>query len=168
MPLTITFTPTADEFLKGQRIFNRFLARPLVRFNYRFAIPVGVLLIADGVAGFLLRWNIWLNSLLAVYGAYLILCRTIIGPRRLKKEFAQYPDHGSDRTMEFHDQGILFQTSLSRGEIDWARFTRFVETDQLFVLLAPPRMLYTIPKRVFSLEELSQFRQLLQRKLPGK
>ena len=165
MPIKIKFILTADEFLAGQVVFNRFLAPPVARFNYRFAVPVGLLLVADGVAGFLLRWQVGLNLFLLAFGAYLIVCRVIIGPRRVQKEFTQYPDHGTDRTMEFNDEKILVQTSHGKSELDWARFTRFVETDTEFVLFAPPRMLYTIPKRIFSVEETNQFRELLQRKL---
>jgi len=167
MPIKIKFILTADEFLACQLVFNRFLARPMARFNFRFAIPIGLLLVVDGIAGFLLRWNIGLNLFLLAFGAYIILCRIIIGPRTIKKEFTQYPDHGSDRTMEFNDEKILVQTSHGKAELDWARLTRFLETDRLFVLFAPPRMLYTIPKRVFSVEETNQFRELLQRKLPA-
>jgi hypothetical protein len=167
MPIKIKFILTPDEFFAGQVVFNRFLAPPVARFNYRFAIPVGLLLVADGAAGFLLRWHVGLNLFLLAFGAYLILYRVIIGPRRVKKEFTQYPDHGTDRTMEFNDEKMLVQTSHGKSEIDWARFTRFVETDSLLVLSAPPRMMYTIPKRIFSMEETNQFRELLQRKLPA-
>ena len=167
MPIKIKFILTADEFFAGQVAFNRFLAPPMARFNYRFAVPVGLLLVADGAAGFLLRWHFGLNLLLLALGAYLILCRVIIGPRRVKKEFTQYPDHGSDRTMEFNDEKILVQTSHGKAEFDWARLSRFVEPDRVFVLFAPPRMLYTIPKRIFSVEETNQFRELLQRQLPA-
>jgi hypothetical protein len=167
MPIKTKFTLTADEFFAGQVVFNRFLAPPVARFNYRFAVPAGLLLVADGTAGFLLRWHIGLNLFLLAFGAYLILCRVILGPRKAKKEFTQYPDHGTDRTMEFSDEKMLVQTSHGKAELDWARFARFVETDRLFVLFAPPRMLYTIPKRIFSVEETNQLRELLQRKLPA-
>ena len=167
MPIKIKFVLTADEFFAGQVVFNRFLAAPMARFNYRFAVPVGLLLFADGAAGFLLRWHVGLNLFLLAFGAYLILCRVIIGPRRVKKEFTQYPDHGTDRSMEFNDEKMLVQTSHGKAELDWTRFTRFVETDRVFVVFAPPRMLYTIPKRIFSAEETNQFRELLQRKLPA-
>jgi hypothetical protein len=167
MPIKIKFTLSADEFLAAQIAFNRFLAPPMARFNYRAAIPVALLLVADGAAGFLLRWNIGLNLFLIAFGAYLILCRVIIGPRKVKKEFTQYPDHDTDRTMEFNDEKILVQTSHGKSELDWTRLSRFIETDGLFVLFAPPRMLYTIPKRIFSIEETNQFREFLQRKLPA-
>jgi hypothetical protein len=168
MLLTLKFRLTADEFLEGQRVFNRLLAPTFARFNYRYGIAVGVLLLAEGVVAFALRWNIGLSVLLVVFGAYLILCRVVLGPRRLKREFAQYRDFARDQIWEFGEEKILVQTSHTKSEVDWARFTRFVETDKIFLLCVPPRFLHIIPKRVFSPSESDQFRKLLRRKLPGK
>jgi hypothetical protein len=164
----IRFKVTVDEFLGGQRIFNRYLAPPSARFSYRYAVPVGVLLLADAAVGFALRWSTSVCLFLVAFGGYLIAFRTIIGPGRAMKEFAQHPDLAADREMEFGEDKILVQTSHGKSEIDWGRFTRFVETDTLFVLFAPPRFLYTIPKRVFSSIESAQFSELLRRKLPSK
>jgi hypothetical protein len=167
MPLTLQFTLTTDEFMSGQRVFNRLLAPPMARFNYRYAVSVGVLLMVEGAVSLALRWNSLLSLFVFVFGAYLVLFRTIIGPGRAKKEFTQYPAFFADRTMEFREDKILVQTAHGKSETDWARFTRFVETDKLFVLFAPPRFLYMIPKRVVSSNDFDRFRAVLRRKLPG-
>lgn len=137
----------------------------MARFNYRYAVPVGVMPLGERAVSFALRWNPALSLVVVGFGAYLILFRTLIGPGRVKQEFAQYP--AGDREMEFGEERILVQTSHGKSEFDWTRFTRFVETDKLFVLFAPSRFLYTIPKRVLSPGESSQFSELLRRKLPG-
>jgi hypothetical protein len=116
---------------------------------------------------FALRWNPGMWLVVFGFGVYLILFRTLIAPSRLKKEFAQCPDLAGDREMEFGEEKILVQTSHGKSEIDWTRFTRFVETDKLFVPFAPPRFLFTIPKRVPSAGKSGQLSEPLQRKLPG-
>jgi hypothetical protein len=105
--LRLKFTLTADEFLGGQRVFNRLLARPIARFNYRYTVPVGLLLLGEGAVSFALRWNPGMSLVVFCFGAYLILFRALIAPSRLKKEFAQYPDLAGDREMEFGEEKIL-------------------------------------------------------------
>jgi hypothetical protein len=167
MALTTKFKLTADEFLGGQRVFNRYFAPPIARFNYRYAIPVGILLLIEGALGLFLKWNIGISLFLLGFSAYLITFRTIFGPIIVRKEFAQYLDLVNDKTMEFGEEKIFVQTSHGKGESLWTRYSRFVETHDLIVLFAPPRLIHTIPKRAVSSEELTDLRKLLQRKLPG-
>ncbi len=166
MTLTVRFTETADEYLGGQRVFNRFFARTPARFLYRHAFLIGALVVAQGIVGFGLKWNGGLCILLIGLGFYLISSALFLGPRRVKKEYAKYPDHASEKLMEFSEEKILCQSSLGKSEMDWARFSRFIETDQLFVLLAPPRFLLTVPKRAIIPNEFDPLRELLRRKLP--
>jgi YcxB-like protein len=168
MSLTVKFTPTVDEFLDGQRVYNRFLATSLVRFNYRFYVPVGVFAVSVAAVCLILRLDVGIAFFLLILGGYLISKPTIFWPRKMKKEFAQYPDHKSDKVMEFSEEQIIVQTSHGKSEIAWERFIRFVETDKLFVLYAPPRFLLTVPKRVVPPTESDQFRDLLRRKLAEK
>ena len=168
MSLTLKFALTADEFLAGQRVFNKSLARTVERLNYRYAIPVGVLLVAEGLLGCVLRWNIGLCVFLLVFGGYLISSVSFFWPRRMKREFAQYPDHLAEKTVEFDEEKIVTQTSHGKSETDWKRFGRYLETDKLFVLFARPRFLFVVPKRVVPPNELDQFQELLRRKLPNQ
>jgi YcxB-like protein len=156
---------TADEFVAGQRVFCRYFARPVARFHYRYAIPIGIFFMADGAVALALQLGSGLALFLFAWGAYSIASKVILGPQRAKKEFARAPDAARERNMEFDDDKILVQTLHSKGEVDWGHFDRFVETEKLFVLLAPPRGLYTIPKRAFSSDESNVFRELLRRKL---
>ena len=166
MPITIQFEWTLEEFLEGQQLYNRQLAPALVRLNHRLAIPVGLLLLADGVAGLALGWSIPLCLLFLVFGTYLLFFRLLLAPRKLKKEFAQYPK--LQRTMDFEEDKVVVRTSLGNNEIEWGSLGRFAESKRLFLLFAPPGLFWPIPKRVLSAEEVRQFRQLLERKLPGK
>jgi hypothetical protein len=162
--MKIAYKLTADEFLEGQRVFNRDLASGFLRFNYRFATPVGVLLTADGVVLVALRLQVIIGLFLTVWGIWMIANRTIFWPRRMRKEYVQYPD--MDRSMEFGNEVVAAETNYGNSKFLWGRLTRFVETEKLFVLFAPPRFLYTVPKRAFSAAELEDFRHLIQQKIP--
>ena len=47
----------------------------------------------------------------------------------------------------------------------WSRFTKFSETETIFVLFAPPRFLFTIPKRAIPAEKIGELRSMLVQKL---
>jgi YcxB-like protein len=161
--MKVSYKLSQEEFLEGQRAYCSRLASKLVRFSFRFAVPVAVLLLADGIAVFVLHLNSVIALILAVWGVWMLINRTVIWPIRMKKEYAQYPD--MERTMEFGDEGMAAQTNFGKSELRWSRLTRFAETDGLFVLFAPPRFLYTVPKRAFAAGELDAFRRLLQQKI---
>lgn len=127
-------------------------------------VPLGVLLLVEGVIAVVWKWDMTAQIILPALGAYYLLNRFILWPRKIRREYEQYPDHLS-RSIEFDENGVVAVTSHGRGEMIWARFSKFVENDKVFVLLAPPRFLYTIPKRVMSPETMDKFRRLLAQKL---
>jgi hypothetical protein len=102
---------------------------------------------AEGILGFVLGWNVSVCLYLIGFGGYLIFEAKVWGPRR------------------FGDEIILVQTSYGRSEIAWERFSRFVETDKLFVLFGAPRQVLTIPKRILPADKFDEFLELLKRKL---
>jgi hypothetical protein len=161
--MKISYKLTQEEFLEGQRAYCSRLASKFVRFNYRFAIPVAVVLVVEGIAVFALRLNSIIGAISMGWGLWMLLSRAILWPIRMKKEFAQYPD--MDLSMEFAEEGMAAQTSFGKSELLWSRMTRFIETEKVFVLFAPPRFVYTVPKRAFLAYELEQFRSLLQKKI---
>jgi hypothetical protein len=115
------------------------------------------------VAG--LKLNVALGAFSIVIGACITATRTSRA-RTLQKEFAQYPDSSKDLEFEFGENGVLVQSGHAKVEGEWARFNRFAETNDLFVLLTPPRGLTILPKRVLSPSDLDALRELLRRKLP--
>jgi hypothetical protein len=161
----LEYVLSTEEFMEGQRTFCSLLASKWVRFNYKAMAPIGLLLIIEGIV--VLYWgsnNILGISILAL-GAYFVAQRLVLWPRKMRREFAQYPDHGSTRTLQLDQVGIVATTSHGSGTMLWSRFSKFLETDKVFVLLAPPRFLYTIPKRSVPPEDMDRLRAFLNQKL---
>ena len=91
------------------------------------------------------------------------------------------PGHAGAQELEIGEEGIVIGSPdrFAVSSLAWHDFTRFVETDNLFVLLSlwpsnvsslfayrmrgTPRSLYVIPKRAFSPPATEQFRNLLER-----
>jgi hypothetical protein len=162
------YTLSPEEFFEGQRLFCGSLARRWVRFNYKAMVPLGILLLIEGAIAIIWKWAFWAQVVLPTLGAYYLLNRLVLWPRRIRREYKQYPDHSASRSVEFDENGVVAVTSHGRGEMIWTRFSKYIENDEVFVLLAPPRFLYTLPKRVMSPETTGEFRNLLGKKLGAR
>jgi hypothetical protein len=161
----LEFVLSEEEFFQGQRVFCSSLGSRWVRFNYKGMIPVGVFLMLEGTLLFYLHVPWFFSTFVAVFGLYLLLRRLVLWPWKMRREFKKYPDHDAARTFEIDENGVSAKTPLGSGTLLWARLSKFAETEQAFFLLAPPRFLYTIPKRAVPPELLGFLSNLLSQKL---
>ena len=161
----IEFVLSKEEFFEGQKIFCPSLGTRWVRFNYKGMIPVGAFLMIEGALLFFLRVQWFVASFVAAFGLYLLLKRLLLWPWKISREFDKYPDHNAARTFEIDENGVTAATPLGSGAMLWARFSKFAETERGFFLLAPPRFLYTIPKRAVPPDLLGPLTNLLSQKL---
>jgi hypothetical protein len=136
-----------------------------MRLNYKAMIPLGVLLIVEGVVLLLLGVERPFQIFIAALGLYFLLNRFLLWPWRMAKEFKKYPEHDSLRIFDIDENCFKAKTSHGSGELLWERFSKFTETDKSFLLLAPPRFVHTLPKRAVPAELLEPLRTLLSRKL---
>lgn len=95
------------------------------------------------------------------------------------------PGHPGAQALEIGEDGIAIGAPdrFAVSFLAWHDFSRFVETENLFVLLtlwpsnvsslfayrirSTPRSLYVIPKRVFSAGAAEEFRNLLKKHVPA-
>lgn len=160
-PIHLEFVLSKEEFLASQKFFCSSLASRWTRFNYKGMVPVGIFLMLEAGALFYFHVETFLQVLVAFYGLYLVLNRLLLWPWRRAREFKKYPDHGSLRTFDIEAGGIRVKTRFGSAEMLWARFSKFAETDESFLLFAAPRFLYTLPKRAMPPELLEPLRALL-------
>ncbi len=95
------------------------------------------------------------------------------------------PGHAGAQALEIGEEGIAIGSPdrFAVSSLAWHDFSRFVETENLFVLLtlwpsnvsslfayrirSTPRSLYVIPKRVLSSGTAEEFRNLLKEHVPA-
>jgi len=94
------------------------------------------------------------------------------------------PDYSNEQTFELEEDGIFRGTvGTDRVKVPWTKISRYVETNEFFLLASPwpwgiekpgkPSLLrkqdmpvlYILPKRAFGSGDLNRFSDLLQRKL---
>ena len=84
--------------------------------------------------------------------------RSYAKDRRLKHEI----------TADISDNGIHMESSDFDSNLKWGLFTRFLESERVFLLYQTNRMFNLFPKSAFTGGEIEEFRQLAGRKLPDK
>lgn len=95
------------------------------------------------------------------------------------------PGHAGAQALEIGEEGIAIGSPnrFAVSSLAWHDFSRFIETENLFVLLtlwpsnvsslfayrirSTPRSLYVIPKRVLSSGAAEEFRNLLKKNVPA-
>lgn len=68
---------------------------------------------------------------------------------------------GGDGRMMCNDQGVEIEDEMEHQEIKWGAFTRFQETDNLFILHKGGGRVQVIPKRCFTENQVDEFRTVL-------
>jgi hypothetical protein len=102
---------------------------------------------------------------------------------RRRNQFHFDPDYANEQVFELSADGIVRgPDGTARVRVPWTKISRYVETDEFFLLSSPwpwgnqkpekPSMfrqdkpvLYILPKRAFDSGDVERFRDLLQRKL---
>lgn len=83
----------------------------------------------------------------------------------IKKDFYKHPGFSETVHVWADGEGIRMESDLGRRETKWPAFTRYSETDNLFILYEGARLIRVLPKRAFVTEHVSAFRELLASKV---
>ena len=124
---------------------------------------------------------------LDVYSLTLLFTFILLAASEWRRQLRQRdfsPDYGSEQTFELQEDGIFRRTEgEARAKVPLTKISRFVETDEFFLLSSPwpwgaekpgkpsllrkedTPVLFILPKRAFNSGDVDQFRDLLQRKL---
>jgi len=170
-PIRIQFTYSADDYVEGSRAAGAYFSPPKRRVSWSAAYA----LTAVGLIGgpWIILSNPGDHSALfvgsAVFGLGLwysyALCvhfwRVYFGRKR---EFPRIEILQGNREMQFDEANHRTVAPKFAYDASWDCYKSFVETPNLIVLSQPPGFAM-IPKRAFSVEQLSRFRELLGRKV---
>jgi len=86
---------------------------------------------------------------------YLIWVRVYEKDRRFQGQFEA----------EISEEGISIKSSFSDSSLYWNAFTRFLESNTIFLLYQSGQLFVLFPKRAFGLGEADQFRELARKKI---
>jgi len=81
------------------------------------------------------------------------------------QDFRKHPHFAGTVHMVADTEGLKTEAELERRETRWRAFTKYCETENLFILYEGARLIRVFPKRVFSNQDLDEFRALLAAKI---
>jgi hypothetical protein len=163
----VKFVPSEADLLEANKIWlGQELKKPS---NLLFFLSMAVLavLLACYIAEGRLRWNAAAASIgaalgLVALGLMLAAIRLRL-PAMSRRSFAQQKWLRDEAEVTWSDDFILFETSNSHSRHDWDGFSKWAESDTVFVLFFADSLFSMIPKRVLTAPEIDDLRARLGR-----
>ena len=168
--ITVTYSVALEDFINAQRLHRARLS--WWRRSLRWLISVWVLLVfCAGLASWVttngLRFNAHILPVLVVCLGWL-LAVWMLPKYSWRKTFEKDQRLHQEVTIRISGEGIHFVTPNSDARAGWGLFTRYLESDKIFVLYQSNQIMNVIPKRFFGSGEVQQFHELLREKVSGK
>jgi hypothetical protein len=79
------------------------------------------------------------------------------------RQFRRTPSAHNPMTIDASDSGLQIHSVHTDSKVAWSAYMAWGEYKTVFVILPQPRIYVPIPKRAFTAEEESEFRELLRR-----
>ena len=142
-------------------LYRRPLQMVLNLLRLIFVAVLGVSAISTAIAGD--------TVLAAFFGA---VCLVILGffilvPIRAARSLLKTPYYKGKIRFVGDDSGTQFIYTTGDSNTQWSGYVRYRETKHLFLLFVSDAGFRAIPKRAFSAEQASQFRNLLNQRIPS-
>lgn len=65
-------------------------------------------------------------------------------------------------TLDVTDAGLHFRSQHTDSKVDWSAYVRWLEERTIFALFPNPRIFIVIPKRAFTIDQVSEFREFFR------
>jgi hypothetical protein len=82
--------------------------------------------------------------------------------RRARRAIRHNPSAQGEIVLTIDDRGIAARFATGNSQLEWRAFTRYRETNRMFLLFSGSERWTFVPKRVMSSEQVQEFRRLLR------
>ncbi len=163
-PIELQFALNSDDLLRGTRAFF------LKSLRFRIAlVGLALLTLAAWITALQVgRLGVNLALAVTVITVFLVAYRAILLPWTLSKEMALDERVSAESTWVFKPDRITITNQFSEMHLDWANFSRILETDThyLFVYANDANLFQLVPKRAIPPQLEMPFRRLVARRTP--
>ena len=166
--MEVTYELTQKDF------YDSFIAHrnrsALSKWSHRALLGFAYLFVGIGMIGLVARSK----AVLANFAPLSVLALVWIGLLwgipwwAAKRQYIKQPSAKGSRTMVADDAGIRWTWNGGSAEMEWRNFARWREAETEFLLYSSFNIFNPVPKRALTSEQLSEFRNLLQQKLPSR
>ncbi|MFI1177360.1 YcxB family protein [Streptomyces melanogenes] len=160
----VAYQATAAEFQEAMRVLMK--ASPAGRRSQWLITGMGLVLLALGLRIDHPGAELDLGPLM--FGSILLVFFLVIAPRMRARQAHQHGQAQGPRYITVDASGVTAATQHEHQWTAWAKFSRYLETPNLFVLLSADQKCMTfLPKRAFHQpEDADRLRQILHLHLP--
>lgn len=85
-----------------------------------------------------------------------------------RRQFRNSPSAQSPVTLDISDAALEIHSAHGDSKVAWSAYIAWAERKSVFVILPQPRIYVPIPKRAFTEEQITEFRELLRRNIVAK
>ena len=143
----------------------RFLVKRTVGYYVLLTLGVVSVLLGTFVA---YKVDYWPGLCLQLVGIFWLSWFVIIWPLWVRRDFRKHPNFSVPQVARLNDEGFYSANDIAQGMAKWTAFTKFHETQNLFMLHMGARLFQVIPKRALSAAQIDEMRQLLHHNLPNR
>jgi len=143
----------------------QFSLKRTVGYYVLLVLGIGSVLIGSLVA---YRADLKSGLVLQLLGLFWLSWPVIIRPLWLRRDYQKNPNFSVSQVVRVNDEGLHTVSDISDGAAKWSAFTRFDETENLFMLRMGARLFRVIPKRALSTAQVDELRELLRSKLHAR
>jgi hypothetical protein len=86
---------------------------------------------------------------------------------QIRRAMRSNPSLGGEIVLLFGDEGVQATFATGKSQLQWRAFTKYKETERLFVLYMSPARSTFIPKRAMSPQQIEELRVLLRARIPS-
>lgn len=82
--------------------------------------------------------------------------------RSARSQFRGSPSAKAHITLDVTDAGLHFRSQHTDSKVGWSAYVKWLEEKAIFALFPNPKVFIVIPKRAFTADQMSEFRELLR------
>jgi hypothetical protein len=170
--MEVTYQLTADDFRHGNTAWRESCPSGQRSYWINFwssfvasmvlALCAGILLLSPHSRFERALWFLCGGSALWVLCLAIACART---GRSLRSQFQGMPSAQDGMALEISESGLRFRSSHGNSQLGWSTFTGWAEEEFVFVVFPQPRTFVAIPKRAFTKQQQTEFREMLRRNI---
>jgi len=155
--ITLRYSPTTDDHVKGMRTFMLHIARMRILFLvFALAFVAGILLLI--FSDTLTSAAVVMIGLFPIFAIFLF----VFSPMALRRRVQRDRRLRAERVWELNDDQITIKNNYAEVSLEWSTFNVVKETSEQYVFISGTFIF--LPKRAFeSSEQESAFRDLVKR-----
>lgn len=135
--------------------------------GYYVLLTLGILSVLLGTV-VAYKVDYWQGFCLQLLGIFWLSWFVVVRPLWVRRDFRRHPNFSVLQVVRLNDEGFYSASDIAEGMAKWTAFTKFHETQNLFMLHMGARLFRVIPKRALSAAQADELRQLLHRNLPNR